>query len=180
MKSEKSRLQTFLDHSSSWPAHKIRAAPRKIANAGMYYLGVRDRVKCWYCNGGLQNWERDDDPWEEHAKWFPILQNGLRNGDPEIINPREERWRKNLLPIDLEEEGSASVRKKTTPSTKSELEDIRRLQEEKTCKVFGNEQASVVLIPCGHIACCVGCAENASTCPICRLRVREKVRSFIV
>jgi len=33
--------------------------------------GERDRVKCWYCNGGLQNWERNDVPWEEHAKWFP-------------------------------------------------------------------------------------------------------------
>ena len=35
-------------------------------------LGQRDRVKCWYCNGGLQNWERDDDAWTEHAKWFPM------------------------------------------------------------------------------------------------------------
>ncbi|CAK8686350.1 unnamed protein product [Clavelina lepadiformis] len=39
MRSEESRLQTFLDHSSSWPAHRIRATPRQIANAGMYYLG---------------------------------------------------------------------------------------------------------------------------------------------
>ena len=77
-----------------------------------------------------------------------------------------------------EEEGLAT--KKATPSIASGLQEIRRLQEERTCKVCGNEQASVVLIPCGHIACCIGCAENASTCPICRLRVREKVRSFIV
>jgi len=35
------------------------------------YLGERDRVKCWYCNGGLQNWDPDDEPWTEHAKWFP-------------------------------------------------------------------------------------------------------------
>ena len=86
-----------------------------------------------------------------------------------------------------EEEGSASATNKATPSTSSSnlsttsgLQEIRRLQEERMCKVCGNEQASVVLIPCGHIACCVGCAENASTCPICRLQVREKVRSFIV
>ncbi|CAK8679796.1 unnamed protein product [Clavelina lepadiformis] len=37
MKSEKSRLQSFLDHSSSWPAHRIRATPRQIGNAEMYY-----------------------------------------------------------------------------------------------------------------------------------------------
>ncbi|XP_076816620.1 baculoviral IAP repeat-containing protein 7-like [Clavelina lepadiformis] len=280
MKSKKSRLQTFLDHSSSWPTHRIRTTPRQIANAGMYYLGVRDRVKCWYCNGGLQNWERDDDPWQEHTKWFPlcefvlqqkgpdyvhgiafrfpnlrrptirnpanpnqlrniqsgqILRNGHRNGGPEIIDPREEirslerkvdgemssselveqaklmgfdeRTIKTALKRKYEttgygfsrlenlvesilamEEESASNRseeeglatKKATPSIASGLQEIRRLQEERTCKVCGNEQASVVLIPCGHIACCIGCAENASTCPLCRLRVREKVRSFIV
>ncbi|CAK8686351.1 unnamed protein product [Clavelina lepadiformis] len=287
MRSEESRLQTFLDHSSSWPAHRIRATPRQIANAGMYYLGVRDRVKCWYCNGGLQNWERDDDPWEEHAKWFPmcefvlqrkgpdyvhglvsrfpnlrrpiirnpanpqlrnvqsgpILQNRHRNGGPEIIDPREETRSikrkvdeemssselveqaklmgfdermiktafkrkyegtgngfsrletlvESILVIEEEsasnrsEEGRSSATAQETPSTSasnlstiSGFQEIRRLQEERMCKVCGNEQASVVLIPCGHIACCVGCAENASTCPICRLRVREKVRSFIV
>ncbi|CAK8686610.1 unnamed protein product [Clavelina lepadiformis] len=86
-----------------------------------------------------------------------------------------------------EEERSASATNKATPSTSSSnlsttsgLQELRRLQEERMCKVCGNEQASVVLIPCGHIACCVGCAENASTCPICRLRVRKRVRSFIV
>lgn len=31
-------------------------------------------MKCWYCNGGLQNWEYDDLPWIEHAKWFPNCQ----------------------------------------------------------------------------------------------------------
>ncbi|CAK8686354.1 unnamed protein product [Clavelina lepadiformis] len=282
MKSEESRLQTFLDHSSSWPAHRIRATPRQIANAGMYYLGVRDRVKCWYCNGGLQNWERDDDPWEEHAKWFPqcefvlqqkgpdyvhglvsrfpnlkrpIIRNpanptaqlrnfqsgsntssGYLNTPPLIIDPREET---RSLERKIDEEMSSSelveqakligfeealiktaLIKKfettdqgfsnfeslvdavltessrcqeelSTSSTNSPastnslsgtsgLQEIRRLQEERLCKVCGNEQASVVLIPCGHIACCVGCAENASTCPICRLNVREKIRSFIV
>ena len=39
--------------------------------AGFYFLGERDRVKCWYCNGGLQNWEPLDELWSEHAKWFP-------------------------------------------------------------------------------------------------------------
>ncbi|XP_076811411.1 baculoviral IAP repeat-containing protein 7-like isoform X2 [Clavelina lepadiformis] len=286
MRSEESRLQTFLDHSSSWPAHRIRATPRQIANAGMYYLGVRDRVKCWYCNGGLQNWERDDDPWEEHAKWFPmcefvlqqkgpdyvhgivsrfpnlrrpIIRNpanptaqlryfqsesrGNPNAGPTIIDPREEArslerrideemssselieqarqfgfdesvirtslkrkyeatgngfssleiFVESILAMEEEsasnrsEEGrSTSATAEATPttsasdlSTTSGLQEIRRLQEERMCKVCGNEQAIVVLIPCGHIACCVGCAENASTCPICRSLVRERIRSFI-
>ena len=80
------RIQTFLDHSFTWPAHRIRATPADIADAGMYYLGERDRVKCWYCNGGLQNWERDDSPWEEHAKWFPLCEFVLQCKGPQFVH----------------------------------------------------------------------------------------------
>lgn len=34
-------------------------------------LGFNDSVKCFFCDGGLRNWEREDDPWHEHARWFP-------------------------------------------------------------------------------------------------------------
>ena len=27
-------------------------------------------MKCFYCNGGLRNWQPEDDPWTEHAQWF--------------------------------------------------------------------------------------------------------------
>ena len=31
---------------------------------------MSDYVKCFYCDGGLCNWEIGDDPWVEHAKHF--------------------------------------------------------------------------------------------------------------
>ena len=86
MRSNEARLQTFLDNCSIWPAHRIRATPQEIVDAGMYYLGERDRVKCWYCNGGLQNWERDDDSMEEHAKWFPLCEFVLQQKGPDYIH----------------------------------------------------------------------------------------------
>ena len=33
--------------------------------------GYADHVKCFFCDGGLRNWEPQDDPWQEHVKWFP-------------------------------------------------------------------------------------------------------------
>ena len=33
--------------------------------------GYLDNVKCFFCDGGLCNWEAHDDPWTEHARWFP-------------------------------------------------------------------------------------------------------------
>ena len=86
MRNKEARLQTFLDNSSIWPAHRIRATPQQIVDAGMYYLGERDRVKCWYCNGGLQNWEQDDNPWEEHAKWFPLCEYVLQQKGPNYVH----------------------------------------------------------------------------------------------
>ncbi|KAG0722737.1 E3 ubiquitin-protein ligase XIAP [Chionoecetes opilio] len=36
-----------------------------------YSIGLSDHVRCFYCGNGLRNWEKDDDPWEEHARWYP-------------------------------------------------------------------------------------------------------------
>jgi len=67
METSKARIETYL---KNWPRH-IKASPRYFTEAGFFYLGDRDRVKCFYCNGGLQNWHYNDDPWFEHAKWYP-------------------------------------------------------------------------------------------------------------
>ena len=45
---------------------------------GFIYLGDRDRVKCNYCNAGLQNWEENDVISHEHAKWYPLCEYLLR------------------------------------------------------------------------------------------------------
>lgn len=34
-------------------------------------------MRCFFCYGGLQSWKRGDDPWTEHAKWFPRYQLSL-------------------------------------------------------------------------------------------------------
>ena len=69
MQIEVHRFQTFVDR---WPAAQSRASPGQIAAAGLFYLGDMDRVKCWYCGGELQNWVCDEEPWTEHAKWYPL------------------------------------------------------------------------------------------------------------
>jgi len=80
-----SRLNTFDEHISAWPQHRLAATPQDMATAGLYYLGTNDRVKCWYCNGGLQNWDRYDTPWFEHAKWFPQCEFLLQQKGPQYV-----------------------------------------------------------------------------------------------
>ncbi|XP_066156165.1 death-associated inhibitor of apoptosis 2 isoform X1 [Euwallacea fornicatus] len=60
------RLRTF----TSWSPHLIQT-PEILAQAGFYYEGMGDQVRCFHCDGGLRHWDPDDDPWTEHARWFP-------------------------------------------------------------------------------------------------------------
>ncbi|XP_026319004.1 baculoviral IAP repeat-containing protein 7-B isoform X2 [Hyposmocoma kahamanoa] len=60
------RLATF----EGWPADRAQT-PRTLADAGFFYTGTDDQVRCFYCDGGLGRWEASDAPWSEHARWFP-------------------------------------------------------------------------------------------------------------
>ena len=42
-----------------------------INNFTYSWTGYLDNVKCFFCDGGLCNWEAEDEPWTEHARWFP-------------------------------------------------------------------------------------------------------------
>ncbi|XP_054453676.1 E3 ubiquitin-protein ligase XIAP [Anoplopoma fimbria] len=66
MRSEEARLQTL----SSWPSTSP-VRPRDLAQAGLYYLGLEDRVQCFCCGGMLGGWEDGDTAWAEHTKHFP-------------------------------------------------------------------------------------------------------------
>ncbi|XP_004410213.1 PREDICTED: baculoviral IAP repeat-containing protein 7 [Odobenus rosmarus divergens] len=66
MGSEELRLASFYD----WPLTTV-VRPEVLAAAGFFHTGQQDKVRCFFCYGGLQSWEQGDDPWTEHAKWFP-------------------------------------------------------------------------------------------------------------
>ncbi|XP_072019049.1 LOW QUALITY PROTEIN: baculoviral IAP repeat-containing protein 3-like [Amphiura filiformis] len=64
--SEQARLESY----ERWPP-AVGIAPIQLARAGFFYTGNNDSCKCFYCDGGLKNWEPKDEPWMEHARWFP-------------------------------------------------------------------------------------------------------------
>jgi len=85
MRTLQARLLTFHEHLHRWPQERLAATSDDTAKAGLYYLKTNDRVKCWYCNGGLQNWDRFDNPWFEHAKWFPQCEFFLQQKGPDFV-----------------------------------------------------------------------------------------------
>jgi len=57
-----SRLKTF----EGWPRGKSQK-PTELSACGFYYYGTSDRVICFYCGIGLEDWKIDDNIWLEHA-----------------------------------------------------------------------------------------------------------------
>ncbi|XP_047391811.1 baculoviral IAP repeat-containing protein 7 isoform X2 [Sciurus carolinensis] len=54
--------------------------------------GQQDKVRCFFCYGGLQSWERGDDPWTEHAKWFPRCQFLLQSKGRGFVRSVQEAY----------------------------------------------------------------------------------------
>ncbi|NXB97235.1 BIR protein, partial [Vidua chalybeata] len=87
MQTHEARVKTFVN----WPT-RIPVQPEQLADAGFYYVGRNDDVKCFCCDGGLRCWESGDDPWIEHAKWFPRCEYLLRVKGREFVDQIQARF----------------------------------------------------------------------------------------
>ncbi|XP_052669604.1 E3 ubiquitin-protein ligase XIAP isoform X1 [Harpia harpyja] len=235
------RLQTFL--TWIYPVDK-----EQLAEAGFYSIGNGDHVVCFHCGGGLQEWKENEDPWDQHAKWFPgcrfvrkekglefinnvhlrdgyrdstteaaegtvlpkddLLQNPLVQGAidmgfnlSEIRNTMEKRLQmsgeshtsvEDLVAdlISAQKENTREEGPNEIPVEQDELiqlqnlylsteEKLRRLQEEKLCKICMAKDISVALIPCGHLVACKECAEALNECPLCRTNIMKRQEIFM-
>uniref|UniRef100_A0A8V1A3R9 RING-type E3 ubiquitin transferase n=1 Tax=Gallus gallus TaxID=9031 RepID=A0A8V1A3R9_CHICK len=81
MVTEEMRLSTF----QNWPQY-TEMRPEQLARAGFFYTGQGDVVRCFYCDGGMRNWAFGDDPWREHAKWYPRCEFLLRSMGREFVS----------------------------------------------------------------------------------------------
>ena len=56
---------------------KTTSLQKLFCYAGKYcfdnsvFIGERDTVRCFHCDGSLCNWEHAHDPFTEHARWYP-------------------------------------------------------------------------------------------------------------
>ncbi|KAM5245628.1 baculoviral IAP repeat-containing protein 2 [Ctenodactylus gundi] len=87
MQTQMARMRTFV----CWPS-SVPVQPGQLASAGFYYVGRNDDVKCFCCDGGLRCWESGDDPWVEHAKWFPRCEFLIRMKGQEFVDEIQARY----------------------------------------------------------------------------------------
>uniref|UniRef100_A0A8C0ZVE1 RING-type E3 ubiquitin transferase n=2 Tax=Castor canadensis TaxID=51338 RepID=A0A8C0ZVE1_CASCN len=196
MGSEELRLASFCD----WPP-TAGVGPELLAAAGFFHTGQQDKVRCFFCYGGLQSWEHGDDPWTEHAKWFPRCQFLLQSKGRGFVHSIQEACAPLLGSWDRREEPQDTVPRappapvqrgpelltpgrETQPESAREpgagdaQEQLQRLQEERMCKVCLDRALSVVFVPCGHLVC-AECAPSLQQCPICRTPIGSCVRTFL-
>nr|XP_053782601.1 baculoviral IAP repeat-containing protein 7 isoform X4 [Desmodus rotundus] len=178
MGSEELRLASFCD----WPP-TTTVRPELLAAAGFFHTGRQDKVRCFFCSGGLQTWERGDDPWTEHAKWFPRCEFLLRTKGRDFVCSVQESLRHPLgswlLPTPHPEKRPAQrVPGSQPPGAQDAEEQLRRLREERTCKVCLDRTVGIVFVPCGHLVCTM-CAPSLQLCPICRAPIHSCVRTFL-
>ncbi|XP_062574345.1 baculoviral IAP repeat-containing protein 3-like [Saccostrea cucullata] len=297
------RISSYAD----WPS-SITQTPRNLAIAGFLYSGYGDYTRCFFCGGGLRNWEPGDDPWIEHARWFPkcafLRQNkgdefvalvqiehqeeealGGMNGhqddqqnamvntsrqtqnsvktltihpgfqsllemgysseaiqkafvllketkEPinikaeellEIVLSQEETAGENAsppsasgglenkinktgkseqskpdthkVPNSKEMDGgddfqmhnqrdlnrvNQSLASMSVEETRSLIEENRKLKDLRLCKICLENEASIAMLPCGHLCCCPDCAPAMRKCPICRQFVKGTVKTWMV
>ncbi|XP_066303443.1 baculoviral IAP repeat-containing protein 7-like [Branchiostoma lanceolatum] len=241
----------------NWPRYSP-ITPLRLARAGFLYTYVADHVRCFWCDGGLKDWQQDDDPWEEHARWYGsecgyvIMNKGMdyirevRTRRPPIVQQPQFRWGveagiiQTILDMGFDEDRVQAVvqnqwqRYNRPFTTATELltallpqeevpfyppneeeeppftfqnapvyrpapnpepvdeqpldpetmeRELRRLREERQCKVCLSADACMVFIPCGHLCCCEHCANmlrmRGRRCPLCRALFQRVQRAFL-
>ena len=169
---ESTRIESF---HNGWPG--IQASVKEIAEAGFYFLGVRDKVKCWNCNGGLQLWEYFDNPWHEHAKWFPTCSFLLEKKGVDFV--------RNIVAL---YPGIKRPRLKTQQPTRDpncvqqpvhDPNCVRQPAHEPNCVICLSSTPNIALLPCGHVCTCEECSRRVINCPICRGTISNIIRVYI-
>ncbi|CAG2244800.1 BIRC7_8 [Mytilus edulis] len=199
MQSRLSRLDSF----KHWPSYMTQS-PEEMVSAG-FFLQVyksffiikksnEDHCRCFFCGGGLRNWEPGDQPWTEHARWYQncafvrnckgerfIQDVQTNNIQAQIVEKIE--LPNTITPVD-DIRNNPAVRSvsqfdMTKMSVRSLEEENQNLKDQQTCKICLDEPIAIVFLPCGHLAACVTCAPALRRCPICRTFIKGTVKAIM-
>ena len=88
------QLQVRISSYQGWPTG-LDQTPRNMAMAGFLFDGYQDFTRCFFCGGVLHSWEPGEEPWIEHARWFPqcafVKQNKGEAYIQEVLKKQKER-----------------------------------------------------------------------------------------
>lgn len=162
-------LEDRLESYRQWP-NGVPIQPLTLAEAGLYYSGRSDRVFCFACEGGLKDWEATDDPWIEHAVWFPFCSFlKAEKGEEFISKARKVKFEQRRQSASDQDSGYST-------SPQSSVEDQRQtIDDSELCIICCDQPRGLVFIPCGHLVSCGRCCVQLNSCPTCRAKIEGLV-----
>lgn len=173
------RLQTF---SASCPRDVLQVK-LSLADAGFFYTGRNDVVKCAFCSGELHTAKiGGSPPWESHVKFFPDC-SFARNYCQSMTNQAAERE----LPEKTREHIVKPAKNQTSKSSNTPSSDHllclkaenEKLRTSVTCMQCRSAQIQILMLPCCHIVCCEVCADILDDCPLCTAQILGTVKVFM-
>ncbi|QNV47833.1 inhibitor of apoptosis-3 [Alphabaculovirus altersperidaniae] len=153
-----SSYENRLESYKKWPI-EIAQRPIDLADAGFFYTGRGVEVRCFQSDCGLSDWEPTDDPWREHARWFPKCEYVIAIKGKDYIQDSVSK--------------ACVVRETASKATATEDDDI-------VCKICFDRRRNTCFVPCGHVIACAECAFIVKNCPMCRHRFTHTQRLFFV
>lgn len=158
------RLESFVN----WPI-SVRQRPDELADAGFFYIGTGDRVKCFACGGGLKDWQIDDIPWDEHALWY---------GD-ECMYVKHSRGEDFVKRIKERYELKKQQNNILVTSTEPVVNDaVFVANNNQFCKICYVNDVDTIFMPCMHVVACGNCAFMLKDCPMCRKPISKRQRIY--
>ncbi|KAL4233183.1 Baculoviral IAP repeat-containing [Mactra antiquata] len=97
-----------------------------LVEAGFFYMGQDDCVRCFHCGVLIRNWEIGDDPWTEHRHWSPnceYLKSRPESKEQYEVTPVMRR----VLDMGYEQELVKNVVQRNRRSGADEITDINIL-----------------------------------------------------
>ena len=86
---------------------------------------------------------------------------------------------KRKRPGDSDGELDAAIAASAADRVKELERENKRLREERTCKICLDATAAMLFDPCGHLSTCARCSSSLTECPMCRNRIRKKIKVFM-
>jgi len=160
------RVSTFEGIIEYFEVEDIPYNMIKMANAGFFYLGFDDLVQCFECDVVLFDWQNDDEPWIEHAKYSPECAYLQHYKSPYFIRDCVA-----LLAENTEKPLQQSVSTLT--------EDGENHSNRILCKICYDNEMNYLVMPCFHISCCEECIKKVNKCPICNNDIHNKMKIFL-
>lgn len=139
----------------------------ELSEAGFFYTGKEDETICYYCGGGLKDWSETDQPWEEHARWFPKCPFVVVIKGEDFVNKHCERRNK-------------VVTEKRRISTNHIAVNEPAVAKGVECVVCLSFERDIVFLPCKHCCTCTSCGLSFDNCVYCRTPVTSVMKVFIV